>query len=181
MIRSARLRKCKVCSSTFTPFSSAAKVCGVTCAVSLGDQIKAKKDRAETRAKKEALKTRSDYLPEAQSAVNAYVRARDAHLPCISCGRFHQGQWHAGHYKSVGAHPELRFNELNIHRQCQPCNTHKSGNVLEYRKGLIAKIGIELVEWLEGPHEAKKYSIDELKAIKAEYRAKTKQLQGKAA
>ena len=52
----------------------------------------------------------------------------------------------------------------------------KSGNLLGYRPGLIQKIGIEAVEWLEGPHEAKKYTVDELKAMTADYRAKTKEL-----
>lgn len=113
-------------------------------------------------------------MKEAQAAVNAYVRERDRDLPCISCGRFHQGQWHAGHYLSRGAHPELALDERNLAKQCQPCNTHLSGNQLEYRKGLIARYGIDHVEWLEGPHEAKKYTIDDLKAIRDEYKQKLK-------
>lgn len=176
MIRSARQRKCKVCRSTFMPFSSTAKVCSVACAVALGNQIKAKKDRAETKVKKEALKTRSEWLKEAQVVFNAFIRARDADLPCISCGRFHQGSYDAGHYRSVGSMPALRFHEDNCHRQCVPCNQHKAGNVVEYRLGLVERIGVDRVAFLEGPHEAAKYTIEDAKAIKATYKAKLKQL-----
>jgi len=41
---------------------------------------------------------------------------------------------------------------------------------------LIEKIGLERVEWLEGPHEPKKYTIDELKGIRDLYRRKLKEL-----
>ena len=34
----------------------------------------------------------------------------------------------------------------------------------------------EAVEWLEGPHEPKKYTVEELKAMAAGYRAKTREL-----
>jgi hypothetical protein len=122
------------------------------------------------------MKSRADWLREAQAAFNRYIRLRDHDKPCISCGRQHQGQWHAGHYRSVGACPELRFMELNVHKQCAPCNDHLSGNIVEYRRGLIERIGIDQVEWLEGNHEAKKYTIEEIKAIKAEYTHKSKEL-----
>lgn len=132
----------------------------------------AKVERAETRRRKEAVKSKPELAKEAQQEFNAWVRARDEGLPCISCGRHHQGQWHAGHYLSVGARPELRFVELNVHRQCAPCNTHLSGNAILYRKGLIERIGSGGVEWLEGPHELPKWTHDELRAIRDTYRAK---------
>ena len=102
---------------------------------------------------------------------------RDEKEACISCGRHHTGQYHAGHYRTVGAAPELRFNELNVHKQCSVCNNHLSGNLIEYRRGLVAKIGIEKVEWLEGKHEAKKYTIDEIIEIKKHYQQKIKDMQ----
>ncbi|WP_258530002.1 recombination protein NinG [Pseudomonas aeruginosa] len=70
-------------------------------------------------------------------------------------GAFHDGQYHAGHYRSVGSHPELRFDEDNVHKQCAPCNNHKSGDVVNYRINLVAKIGAAAVARLEGPHERK--------------------------
>jgi hypothetical protein len=134
---------------------------------------KALESRKETRSALTALKTRRDWLKEAQAAVNKYVRARDAGKPCVSCGALTAGQWDAGHYRSAGGHPALRLDPLNIHKQCSVCNAHKSGNLIEYRKELINRIGLEKVEWLEGPHEPKKYSIEDLKAIKADFTART--------
>lgn len=153
--------------------------CSVACAIELGkkaraksDAAKAKAERQEVKARKEKLKSRSDWMREAQAAVNLFVRLRDEGLPCISCGRHHQGEWHAGHYLSRGAHPELALDPRNLAAQCQPCNVHLSGNQINYRKGLIARHGIGLVEWLEGPHPALKLTIEEIKAIRDDYRAR---------
>lgn len=182
-----RTCKNKACRDKFIPARPMQQACSIGCAIVLSkDKIradmeaKAKAERKEIKERKEKAKSRADWLTEAQAAVNAYVRERDAGLPCISCGRHHQGQYHAGHYLSRGARPELRFEESNIHKQCAPCNNHLSGNAVLYRIGLIAKIGLDRVEWLEGPHEPKKYSVEEIKAIKATYKNKLKQLKGAA-
>jgi hypothetical protein len=137
--------------------------------------------RKELRAAKERVKPKGQYMREAQVAINAWVRLRDAALPCVSCGRHHEGQYHAGHYRTVAGSPELRFEPLNIHKQCAPCNNHKSGDIVNYRIELVKRIGADLVDWLEGPHEAKRYTIEDLKAITAEYRAKTRELKRTAA
>ena len=71
----------------------------------------------------------------------------------------------------------MRFEELNVWKQCAPCNNHLSGNVILYRRALVDLIGLDKVEWLEGPHEAKKYSVDDLIEIKREYVAKKKALE----
>ena len=131
--------------------------------------------------KKKAIKENDKSLltKKAQEAFNAYIRLRDVSLPCISCGRFHTGQYHAGHYKSVGACRELRFDEDNCHKQCAPCNNHLSGNIVNYRPRLIDKIGIERVERLEQYNQPKKYTCEELREIAAIYKEKLKQLEGK--
>jgi hypothetical protein len=134
----------------------------------------AKKQAQELRKRKEAIKPRAKWMQEAQAAFNAWVRARDVELPCISCGRFHNGQWHAGHYLSTAAKPELRFDGANVHKQCSACNTHLSGNLVLYRAELIRRVGLAEVERLEGPSGPKKYTIEELKAIRDEYRARLK-------
>lgn len=138
---------------------------------------KTKEFKKETRERKESLKSRGDWIKEAQAQFNRYVRARDYELPCISCQRYHEGQYHAGHYRSVGGNPELRFEELNNNKQCAPCNNHLSGNLVDYRINLIKKIGLDKVEWLEGPHEPKKYTIEEIKDIKAKYRKLANELE----
>jgi hypothetical protein len=117
------------------------------------------------------LLTINDHHKLTQREFNAYIRLRDANLPCVSCGRFHQGQWHAGHYRTTKSQPALRYNELNCWRQCAPCNNHKSGNITEYRIELIRRIGIDLVEWLEKDHkQPAKWTIEELKALRKYYK-----------
>ena len=50
-----------------------------------------------------------------------------------------------------------------------------------HAKGLFA-LGLEAVEALESDHDPRKHDIEELKAITAEYRAKTRELKkGQAA
>ncbi|WP_130931615.1 recombination protein NinG [Pseudomonas sp. Sample_24] len=178
-------KKCKnpACGDSFVPQRLGQAVCGYKCGLAIKEVNQAKAGKAlaqvgrrEIQVRKEKLKTRADHLREAQQAFNEYIRLRDAHRPCVSCGRHHEGQYHAGHYRSVGANPELRFEPLNVWKQCAPCNTHLSGNLVNYRISLLQEIGAEKVEWLEGPHEPRKYTVEEIKTIKAEYRAKTREL-----
>lgn len=128
---------------------------------------------------REAAKTKSELLKEAQYEFNRYIRERDEKEPCISCGRHHTGQYHAGHYLTVGSMPELRYEEANCHKQCSACNNHLSGNQVLYRQRLIEKIGLDRVEWLEGPHEQPNWTHEEIRAIKQTYKDKTKALRGK--
>ena len=158
------------------PRSTTQKVCSPDCAIELNRIKREKEFDAETRRRKQTIKTRSDYESEAQQAVNEYVRIRDAKLPCISCGNYHNGQYHAGHYRSVGSAPELRFNTYNIHKQCAPCNNHLSGNPIPYRKRLKAKIGKVRLDWLEGPHQPLKYTIDQLVKVRKIFKKKSKWL-----
>ena len=183
---SGRPRKCAVraCRAPFVPTQSFQSWCSPECGVQIARDKQqkertalAKIERKAIREAKEKIKPRAAYMKETQSAFNAWVRARDADQPCISCGRHHQGKYDAGHFRSVGSNPALRFEPLNCHKQCVPCNQHKSGNAIEYRIGLVARIGAEKVAWLEGQHEPKHYSIDDLKQIKAQYRAMTRELQ----
>jgi hypothetical protein len=148
--------------------------CSPLCAIQIVKAAKEKAERKETRRRREKLKTRAQWQKEAQQAFNAYIRERDSGKPCVSCGRHHEGQWHAGHYLSTGARPELRFDEANCHKQCQPCNTHLSGNIVRYRAQLIHRIGAAELERLEGPQVQVKCTSDDLKAIRDEYRAKTR-------
>ncbi|AAY93038.1 recombination protein NinG [Pseudomonas protegens] len=183
-------KKCKnpSCGVSFTPQRLGQAVCSPRCGLAIKDvnQEKARKSlaqvqRQEIKVRKERLKTRADHLREAQAVFNEWVRLRDADLPCVSCGRHHDGQYHAGHYRTVGANPEIRFEPLNVWKQCAPCNTHLSGNLVNYRLSLLERIGAEKLEWLEGPHPACKHTIEEIKAIKADYREKIKELKRAAA
>lgn len=179
-------RKCRHCKVQYTPQRPMQTACSPSCALVMA-RAKAAKDvaakrkavRAEIKEAKQRLKTKADYMREAQQAFNAYIRERDYSLPCVSCGRHHKGQYHAGHYRTVGSSPELRFEPLNVAKQCCPCNSHKSGDIVNYRIELVKRIGADKVAWLEGPHEPKRYTIDDLKGIKRLYRAKAKELADK--
>lgn len=184
-----RKKKCKnaECRAEFLPVRELQAACGVPCAIAITNANKEKarkslerQERADIREKRVKLKSRAQYMKETQAVFNEWVRARDAALPCVSCGRFHEGQWHAGHYRTVGANPELRFDPLNVHKQCAPCNNHKSGDIVNYRIELVKRIGADKVTWLEGPHDPKRYTIEDLKAMKADYRAMIRELKGAA-
>lgn len=137
-----------------------------------GRKIKHKQQKKELKDNDKTYRTKC-----AQASFNAFIRFRDHDHNCISCNRKHDGQYHAGHYRSVGAHPEIRFEELNCHKQCAPCNDHLSGNITDYRINLVKKIGIDKVEWIEGHHEMKKYTCAELKEIEIFYKNELKMLQ----
>ena len=182
------------CRVSFVPQRLGQAVCNYTCGLAIKDvnQEKALKslalvERREIKVRKEKLKSRSDHMREAQQAFNAYIRARDrsAGRACISSGRpldWSGNQTDAGHYRSVGSAPHLRFDERNCHAQSKQDNRFLSGNAVDYRIGLIARIGQEAVDALESDQSVRKYTVDEIKAIKATYRAKTRELKkGQAA
>jgi hypothetical protein len=56
-----------------------------------------------------------------------------------------------------------------------------SGNLVNYRLSLLQLIGPEKVDWLEGAHEPCKHTVEEIKIVKADYRAKTRELKRAAA
>jgi len=190
-----KARKCavKTCRSPFTTFSTFQTWCSPDCGtvialakVEKGKALAAKRARQADRARREKLKTRSDYLKEAQVAFNAFIRARDAGKPCICCGKpladvaatLTGGGYDCGHYRSTGSAPHLRFDERNAHAQRKVCNQHGAGRAVDYRIGLIARIGLEAVEALEADQTPRKWTIDELKAIRATYKTKLKELKG---
>lgn len=165
---------CVICQSGFYPARTTQRVCSPLCALQFAEQKERKKQekafRREINQRREALKTRSDYLREAQTECNRYIRKRDEILPCISCGRYHKGKWNAGHYRTVKAASQLRFHPFNIHKQCEPCNSNLSGNIVEYRINLINRIGEKNVIWLENNNTFHRWTKEEAIEIKAYYK-----------
>lgn len=147
----------------------------------LQQQDKARKKEAQqekrhTKIRKLAVQPLSYFHKQAQSAFNEYIRTRDAEAHCISCGRFHDGKYDAGHYRTRGASPATRYDETNCHKQCVPCNQHLSGNIENYTPNLIKKIGQAAFDRLMGPHPVKKWTREELQELAAHYRQKTREL-----
>lgn len=189
--RQPKPKKCAVqtCRTPFVPAKGFQTWCSTDCAIVIANEKLARKharerksieqrERREIKVRREKLKSRADHLKDCQAAFNAYIRLRDAHLPCVSCGRpaTWDGQWHASHYRSVGSTPALRFDPRNVHRACSICNSHLSGNIMGYRPELVRRVGEEVVLWIEGPHDPQKWTVDEIKAKTAEFRAKVREL-----
>lgn len=179
-----REKACQHCGTSFMPVRTMQAVCSPTCARRKVEADK-KAEKAKDKAQREKLKTIPDLIREAQVEFNAYRRLSDklAGYACISCNRpLNWGtdggshQVDCGHYRSTGSAPHLRFDERNAHAQCVNCNRYGSGRAVDYRIGLIKRIGLEEVEALEADNAIVKWTRDTLRQIKVIYRAKTRQL-----
>ncbi len=178
-------KTCPECKAKFTPTRQIQPVCSeMACNVSHAEKLVAKKqasrakdERAADKVRREKLKRRAAWLKDAETAVNDYVRQRDRDAPCVSCGCVDAQRWNASHYRSVGSSPALRFDIANIHRSCAQCNLHLHGNLIPYRVELVRRIGQAEVDRLEGPQPALKLTVEDLKAIKADFRARARQLE----
>ena len=184
------MKTCKVCRTIFDPSRPMQSVCSPLCAAqyahrekSKAEKIAAREDRKTTKLKRDQLKTRSEWMQDAQKAFNAFVRARDDGKPCICCGKSLGGSgnglggdFDCGHYRSVGSAPHLRFDERNAHGQTKQCNRYGAGRAVDYRIGLIQRIALVEVEKLEADNESRKFTIEELKQIISTYKQKRKDL-----
>lgn len=187
-------RKCKVCNEWFHPAFDRQWWCSPEHGTELAlerrskerekaEKAADKKRRREYQQQKDKLKIRklslqplSYFHKLTQQAFNEYIRTRDAGNPCISCGRLTGAKINAGHFRTVGASPETRYDETNCHAQCEYCNSYLSGNIGEYRPRLIKKIGQEAYDKLMGPHEKGKWTREVLQELAKHYRQKTRAL-----
>ncbi len=178
------LKKCKTCPVYFEKsiYKPLQEVCGPFCAIKLvRSRTEAKEKKEWKKVKKvwkDKLKTLGQHEQEARKVFQKFIRLRDNDLACISCGSVHSKQWDASHYYEAGVYSALIFDETNVHKACVTCNRWHSGNLLNYRNGLIERFGIGYVELLEEKAKSGKdykYSKDELIGIKQKYEQKIKQ------
>ena len=102
-----------------------------------------------------------------QDVVNAFIKVRDRFKPCITCGAYgNDVEWHAGHFRSVGSAPHLRFHFWNIHKQCSHCNIELSGNRVEFEKRLPERIGQRKFELIKNDNMPRNYGDHEMKRIR---------------
>ena len=157
-------------------------VCSYLCAIDISKKMAAKAvraDKKETKIKLDALQTKPQLVKKAQTAFNAYIRARDVGKQCISCDKLFDGgsnTFDAGHYRSVGSAPHMRFVEDNVHGQCKHCNNWLAGNHVEYRKRLLVRIGERQLDLLESDSVLRKYTKEGLIEIARHYNAMARQL-----
>lgn len=183
-------RTCRVCKTVFQPVRCLQTVCSPECAIEQAKAKRAKDNRLQAaverkaiKLRKEAIKTRREWIQDAQTAFNAFIRERDKDKPCICCGQPLEsgnigGSFDCGHYRSVGSAPHLRFDERNAHGQRKQCNRYGAGRAVDYRIGLVARIGIGAVDALESDNEPRKWTIEQLKEIRDKYRGKIKDIRG---
>ena len=171
-------RKCLVCKDKFTPQNNTQIVCGPACAVEYMKKQRTKEWQKEKKVIKQSLETKKDVLKAAQIIFNTYIRLRDKGKPCISCDKpYREKDINASHFYSVGAYPNLRFNEDNVHNSCIRCNKDLHGNINEYTLRLPNRIGIERYNKLvEDRNKPLKLSFDEVKELIAIYKQKIKEL-----
>ncbi|MGL5257830.1 MAG: recombination protein NinG [Proteocatella sp.] len=170
-------RKCVMCKVKFTPQNNSQVVCSPNCAI---EYLKVKRSK-EWKDRKKELKskivTKSELLKACQIVFNTYIRLRDNGKTCISCDRFLTGKYDAGHFMSVGAYPNLRYDENNVHGQCVHCNQHKHGNVNEYAIKLKERIGLKKFDELqEKRNYPLKLSVNEIEEKMSIYKEKIKEL-----
>lgn len=170
--------RCKNCKDKFEPIRFNHKFClKDECIKAFVEEVKAIQWKETKTRMKQDLKTLQDWLKETQTIFNKYIRLRDNGLTCVSC-QLPPKKKNAGHYFSSGGHSNVRFDEDNVHLQCEACNTFLSGNLLNYQIGIQKKIGAQkLLELQERAHVTKKWTIDELKEIIKEYKSKIKEIE----
>lgn len=165
--------RCKNCKDKFEPIRFLHKYClKEECIRAFVAETKEKQwQQTKTRMKAD-LETVQDVVKAAQIVFNKYIRERDKAQPCISCGSQPKKE-NAGHFWNANNHWNVRFDEDNVHLQCERCNSFLSGNLIEYRANLISKIGQERFEQLEAKARVtRKFTKDELKELIKKYKKK---------
>lgn len=193
------MRKCRQCRTEIPPkaksdFYQSAGFCGNACMASHGlEKARQQRERKAQREAKRVVQAKpkkpSDQTALTQQVFNRMIRLLDEGKPCISCGRMRCGAfWDAGHKRSVGSCPELRFDPRNCHLQGSACNRanrrpdkkQKRGVetiAQEYEQRLRERYSDDLVDWLNGPHEMPRWRDDELKALRAVFAAECRRLE----
>jgi hypothetical protein len=182
-----KMKKCRVCKEPFMPRTTIQPCCyKYECQFTYADahalkarQKREKAERQDIRERKEKAKSLKEWLKDVEYWCNRAVRLRDHNEPCISCGTTNPNiQYAAGHYRTVKAASHLRFDMRNIHKQCNHnCNSKKSGNIVEYRKGLVKKLGEEVVQEIENDNRIHRYTIEECKQLIVEFKTLCRELE----
>ena len=180
MKTNVKLKKCVVCKSKFTPYSSLIKHCSPDCAIEI---LKIKQEKKYAKAAtvyRKANKNKVSIKTEAQKAFNWYVRMRDYYSDCASCGRVWNttDEWDAGHYRATGNANHMRFRLDNCYKQCKYCNSPKGlgGNYVEYRKRLVSRFGEGAILEIEHFQDVKPMSKHYLERVKKIFNKRAKHL-----
>lgn len=172
--------RCKNCKEKFEPVRFNQKYCFKDeCIRVFVEEAKSKAWKKTKKNMQENLETIQDLVKATQIVFNKYIRLRDKDELCISCKQKPKKS-NAGHYYNANNHWNVRFNEDNVHLQCEHCNTFLSGNLINYRENLLKKIGEGKFQLLEAEaNKTRKFTKEELKEIIETYKKKIKEYEGK--
>jgi len=169
-------RKCKYCKEYYEPKHTTTEPCWkYECRIKHLAANTSKINRANKSAAKEKMKSYSQRLDEAKRVFQKWVRVRDKDRPCMACGTTTSNEWHGSHLKKAEIYSGVIFHEHNVWKCCKKCNVFLGGNELNFRANLVIHIGEQAVKDLEELAKAtrtKKYSNEELEAIKVKYKIK---------
>lgn len=111
-----------------------------------------------------------NYVADMDRVFQYYIRLRDV-MPggygkCITCGKIKPfDHLQAGHFFSR-RHFSTRWNEDNVHAECDYDNCWNSDHLLKYKENLIKKIGTKRFEYLEVLHnQTRKWSHFEIEEL----------------
>lgn len=141
-------RKCKECKKVFEKHQPLQYVCSPICAINYAkkkEKSKWQKEKKQRLIDLESLSgIKSKYI---QPKINELVRIIDNGHPCIATGNF--GKANAGHFYHAGGHSQIRFNLHNIHIQSFESNHFKSGDALNYIKGIKQTYGEQYFNFMD--------------------------------
>lgn len=193
------MARCSICKTKFERVSPWQKCSDPICALEHGRRMiakqreqqakaqarqKAKQDREHKKQKSEFKKNdRPHQLKLTRDAFNKMRRLqelkwfadRGLEPTCISCGKpLGNDVWACGHLRTVAAAGHLRFDPLNTWLQHNfSCNKNKSGDVVNYKLGLIKRFGeIEgqrIIDYVETNNSKAEWTCEQLIQMRKEF------------
>jgi hypothetical protein len=155
------------------------KVCQTKRSVSRGSLT------LSSKTKKKKLKSIPVMEKEVQTFFNKLIHLRDRFkipgkegyfFKCISCGEIlPEEKANAGHFWPVRGFKWLRFDEDNVHLECQRDNGFNDAHLINYNWNLIDKIGVDRY-WIlskkanEKTREFKGFTREKLLQLKEHYK-----------
>lgn len=138
-----------------------------------------KQELTEEKAKKKNKNTLSNLKINVRTVCHEYIRLRDKGKPCVSCDKEWDSSFQAGHLYKAELYSLLKYDERNIHGQCQGCNLQKNGNESSYHLNIFSRISEEDYNDIKeiAAQEKKtnfKWDREELNKIREYYKQKIK-------
>lgn len=168
----------------FLPDRMLQECCSIPCTIEWGNikrKAKQKKDNAADRRKMNENNL-SHQKKITQQAFNSFIRALEQGQVCISCLK--PKPLTCGHFKTVAACPELRFDPRNAYGQCSQCNggqikyrPHDGTVIKRYTVNLANRMGSEMIVYLNSHHELKHYTCDDLKELRSIFQAEKRYIE----